>query len=206
MASTMRFDRWEDTLGNSVNMTQVSGGSGLVPVIPSSVTLGSGTSSVATNGLVTFTGATSISLNGVFTSAYKGYRIIISGGFMGSTSGTLLSLRYRNAGTDRTDAVYTQQGVVQNGTGLSASYNSGIQQYYLNNLWDVPRNMNTLEINNPYDSAISITHSNIGFGVSGNYQYLSSVGTYSTANSNDGFTIFPAAGNITGTIQVYGYR
>ena len=50
---------------------------GLIPVVPTSVTLGGGTATTSTNGQVAFTSATtSILLNGVFSSAYKNYKVL----------------------------------------------------------------------------------------------------------------------------------
>ena len=50
---------------------------GMIPIVPTSVTLGGGSATTSANGQVAFTSATtSILLNGVFSSAYKNYKVL----------------------------------------------------------------------------------------------------------------------------------
>jgi microcystin-dependent protein len=58
--------------------TGTTTGSGLIPIVPTSVTLSSGTATVSALGNITFTGANTATINGVFSSAYNNYKIIIT--------------------------------------------------------------------------------------------------------------------------------
>ena len=90
MASTMRFDKWDNPTGTlSLDITQAT--PGLVPIVPTSVTLASGSSTISSNGLVTVTGSTNTTLNGVFSAAYKNYliHVNITSGASGSLWGRL---------------------------------------------------------------------------------------------------------------------
>jgi hypothetical protein len=76
---------------------------GLVPIVPTSVSVGSGSASVNAAGLATFTGATHVTLNGVFSSAYAGYKIMF-GTTANSATGTA-TYRFAQGGTDRKSVV-----------------------------------------------------------------------------------------------------
>ena len=78
MTSTMRFEKWErpDTLASvNFNDVAVKNGVGLVPIVPTSVTLSGGTQTTSSTGLVTFSNSNMIQLDGVFTSDFENYRI-----------------------------------------------------------------------------------------------------------------------------------
>jgi hypothetical protein len=78
MVSTLRFDKWEDESGTqSVNIGQIAGGGGLVPIIPTSVSINAGSSSFdSLTGEISFTGGSTLTVNGIFSSEYSNYRII----------------------------------------------------------------------------------------------------------------------------------
>jgi hypothetical protein len=178
---------------------------GLRNVVPTSVQVGSGSATVNANGTVSFSGATAISLNGVFTSAYRNYKIIVNINTISATSN--LRLRLRNAGTDITTANHFQGGLVSraNGTGafsIAAATDSGFYINYL--LSGYPANS---EVNVYAPEVNQITSvSAISNGVeSSQISMVSIAGQQSAASVADGFTIFPATGNLAGTVQVYGY-
>ena len=204
MASTMRFDRWEDTLGNSVNMTQVSGGSGLVPVIPSSVTVGSGTATTSANGRITFTGVSSLSLNNIFTSAYTRYHINLVP--ISDTAGAGVDFwgKFRLSGADISTVYHGSSIYNAYNTSVtnSAQVNAGSAGYvgYIGGL--NLGNMSTMEV------IPQAGYSGWSFHCRNTNAASQHIGGYSgqTVTSPDGFTIYPATGTMTGTIQVYGYR
>lgn len=68
---------------------------GLIPIIPSSVTLASGSATVGTTGLVTVTGATNASFNDCFSAAYRDYKVLIHITAAGSNT---MHGRVRNSG------------------------------------------------------------------------------------------------------------
>lgn len=210
MASTMRFDTWENpTATKTVTIDQIAGGSGLVPVVPTSIDVGSGTGTVGANGIVTFTGATSVSLNGVFSSGYKNYKLIYNATASASTSTSYLALRMRSARADDSSANYYRMGtrVLTNGT--TAAYSAGTETYF--NVIDSAYNVTfaSIEIAFPFVADAtrftnaSGSQSNGGVPVS-----VISAGQLGTASSYDGITAFSTVGGttFTGQVQVYGYR
>jgi hypothetical protein len=180
---------------------------GLRNVVPTSVVVGSGSATTNANGLVTFSAASSISLNGVFNSTYNHYKIIAK--FHGSTT-TGVSFRWRSAGTDRTVAAYYSSG-------WFARANNAANGYWSANatsLYDIGRVETTtdqrsfvmMDCFDPFDSTKSTSHTyqwqgQDASGLLGGF----SNGGYLQQIQFDGFSIFPGAGNLTGTIEVFGY-
>lgn len=70
-------------------------GPGLVPIVPSSVSVSSGSATVAANGVITVTGATLLTINDCFSSTYRNYQMHITINASGTT--TIYS-RLRNSG------------------------------------------------------------------------------------------------------------
>lgn len=58
------------------NITGLTAKDGLVPIVPTSVTVNVGSGSVAANGTITISGASSVTLNGIFSSTYNNYYIV----------------------------------------------------------------------------------------------------------------------------------
>lgn len=52
--------------------------SGLVPIVPSSVSVSSGSASVGANGIITVTGATLATITDCFSSSYRNYKVLIT--------------------------------------------------------------------------------------------------------------------------------
>jgi hypothetical protein len=185
---------------------------GLVPVVPTSITVGSGTSTTGTSGLVTFSGVSSLSLNGCFNSNYRNYRLV--GSINSSASNADLRFRLRTAGTDlsATSSYEGSWGQFEysnanrgqyNSTGTTTSWtigfvNSGGQGNFTvsADIW----NPNTGDFKSMHSTAYG---SNSSAGGSAMYNLIH---RSFNQGSHDGFSIIPSAGNITGTIQVYGYR
>jgi hypothetical protein len=175
--------------------------SGLVPIIPSSVFVGSGSATVSTAGKVSFTSSSSISLNGTFSSAYNNYRITLNVN-NASTTGVAIYIRLRSSGTDNSTNYQwitvnsyfsaTRQlggsGIAQAEVGYTGS---GDYQCF-----------STLDISNPFLN--SKTYSNM----SRTYNNENTTGGWwhNVTGSFDGFTLFTSSGNVTGEVQVYGYR
>lgn len=177
---------------------------GLKNVVPTSVVVGSGSATTNSNGMVTFNAASSISLNGVFTSTYKNYRVITS--ITNSTQTTTLSFRLRASGTDYSGGQYYFGGYLARANATSGSYtaNATTNAYvgemvatadYTNSILDffAPQLVqSTGFVLNSVSYATAIA------GITGG-------GLIGTATQYDGITIYPAGGNATGTIQVFGY-
>jgi hypothetical protein len=181
---------------------------GLVTVRPTSVAVAGGSATVNALGLVSFTTATSISLNGVFTSAYNSYRLIIR--VPTTSSGASLTFRFRNAGTDNTSNNYVQTWFMNRSTGATQTNNgtgagAGLLQ------WNgAESNTILMWIGDVMNPAVVGRKSLFGKGNSGDattfFVLDSSIMFQLNTLSFDGFTIYPTAGNITGTVQILGYN
>jgi hypothetical protein len=180
--------------------------SGLVPAVPSSVTIATGSGSANALGQVSFTGATSVSLNGVFTSTYKSYRVIILVD-SNSVSTSNVSMRYRASGTDFTTALYQRTGLATRTNVSSATIGQTGQTSIA--FLDVGSNTGfaTIEIKNPVPAVWteSLVHSS-GIDATTAFNMVVQSGLLPSNTSFDGFSIIPASGNITGTVQVFGYN
>lgn len=179
---------------------------GMVQILPTSVAVGSGSSTITGNGTVTFSGASSVSLNGIFTADYDNYRFVFTTTSNSATG--YLNMRLRSAGTDVTGANYSSC-VVQAAYGNTTLGNDagGNTQTTWNRFgyYDGTTDAfsTTGDILLPFVSAFTSfnnTKARQGYGSEW------STGVYRATTSVDGITIYPGGGNITGSIQVYGYR
>lgn len=181
--------------------------SGLVPVIPSSVSAGSGSASHnTTTGLVTFTTASSVSVNGVFTSAYSNYRLVFDIPTSGGT--TAVSFRLRASGTDNSSSSYGQfwtmsrlTGALQSNNGTGATFQFGTTIALTNRFVEA-----TADIINP-QAAKTTEWTGQGIFYDATSSYLNSfAGIFDAATQFDGFTIYATGTTFTGTLKVYGYN
>lgn len=200
MTSTMRFDRWEDTLNTiAVPISSVN----LLAVIPTSVDKSGGTASISSTGKVTFSSTAYISLNGIFTSKYKNYKIVLSN--IVDSSDITAKMRFRSTGVDNTTGNYFYNSLgYANATqfNLTASNTDHLEF----SVWSAHASGGSAEllITNPYTS---LSKQMIG----------SSRGSYATNTTHavggafngsalfDGITIYSGT-NISGEISVYGFN
>jgi hypothetical protein len=174
---------------------------GLIPIIPTSISVSSGSGSVAADGLITFSGTGEIRINGVFSSAYKNYRIIHTSS--GSSANTGVSYRLRAAGTDYSTAnqkygvsYWGLPGAVSNTGGSSET----VQQIGWVEGTSGNRNVASVDIYNPFETV------HTGYtSVFGSYVGGVAFGYVPTTSSYDGIT-FSVTGTYSGTVKVYGYR
>lgn len=197
------------TLGNRVTTLETYP-AGLIPVVPTSVTVGAGSASVAADGTISFTNVTTLSLNSSFTSTFKNYRVT---GNIDSTSGTGgdFGLRLRNAGTDATTNNYYTAGTWQNSQNQSNSYyNVGTSLGYFGNLFSTADAYTTfsMDIANPQRTKLTTIRTSFNGLSTAGYAALYTTSILSNLNdSYDGMTIWGVSGTtMTGTLKVYGYR
>ena len=208
------------TLGSVSGLPVVAGGTGgttvaeaqdnlrvgLVNIVPPTVNFSGGTATANSLNEVVFTGVTSISLNNVFSSSYTNYKIIVSKGLIASSAGAELAFRLRDGGTNRT-TLYYYNGVVQLGANApAASQQSNTNRWPLSNLANVDYNFSSLEVQSPAIASARTTFSNTAYGASASTLVFTNAGQHDAAQSHDGFTLTPSAGNITGAVAVYGYN
>lgn len=175
---------------------------GLTPIIPTSVAVGTGSFSIGQNGKVSFTTVgTSLSLNGVFTSAFEHYKIIFSATY---AAANVTSMRFRASGTDRSSSLYDWAALVADATGprqvrstASANITIGVSATTLS--FD-------MTVFQPASASIPTRVESKGFcwTPTSSANIIDSYGGYSTAGTDDGFSILPAGSNFTGTVQVFG--
>lgn len=177
--------------------------SGLIPLNPMTVAVAGGTASKNSLGVVTFTTATSISLNSVFSSGYRSYRIIVPSVTMG-TFGQTVSMRFRNAGTDNSSAIYFWNGFQQTGTGAVTTWNAANAVNFNLSINAIDGSI-VIDIHNPA-TAFRKTGTYQAQGWSAATQGYSAGIFADTTSTFDGFTLFPSSGNFSGIIQVFGYN
>jgi hypothetical protein len=174
--------------------------SGLVPLSPASVVVASGTASTNSLGQVTFTSASALSLNGIFTSAYKNYKVYIAA--EADAGQREVRMRFRSTGTDNTTTNYYYALSIAVSNGTAVNIGAGLQGFY--RLHDVHfqstiYNIDMTSPNQANDTAASFTGVYAGNGVMGG-------AIFGAPTVFDGFTIYTTAGNMTGTLHVYGYN
>ena len=179
-----------------------NGGFGLVLVKPSTVVNGTDNG----EGTVSFSGASSVSLNGCFTSAYFNYKIVI---YLTSPSGSnTIRFRTRSSGSDLTSSVYRTVAFYSNSAANSYGglESSSTGSYGALSYSGVQGNAIEFDIFNPQITNYTHLRSTSTFA-DGTNMFLLGTGTVvNNTTSYDGFTIYPAAQSITGTIRVYGYK
>lgn len=152
-----------------------------------------------------FTGVASQSINNVFTSSFTNYCLVTQ--FTPSTYGAS-GLRLRASGTDATGNNYTRQQFRAYGTTsavatvtdtwwlIGASFNDDNiieNKIIITEIFSPNETKNTKYFCRHFQGADRIELNYIG-------------GVHSVASAYDGFTIFHTAGNLTGTVSVYGYN
>ena len=204
------FEQGGDARGGYIDVSRLGNGvatnltPGLVQMIPSSVTVGSGTGTVSAGGAVTFSGATSISLNGAFTSTYQNYRLLIN--FYGSVAGNVFAKFRDNSGDISTGyygcGVYVNIGGTIGPTGLR---NNGTEMYIQTSWTDSnQRNLAHFDLQRSPVGTQGAMIGNVWDNWNGT---VATHGYHRNDMTNfNGLTIYPASGNLTGTVRIYGYN
>lgn len=194
-------------LNTDAGATQLATSVGLRNIVPTSIAKGaSGSASVNSNGTVSFTATESVSLNGVFSSAYEKYVITFT--INAATVTTQLRFRLRAAGVDQTGN-YLWGGNQANHAGTASAFYGAQNSVVLGDFSNqsATTHSSVMDIFNPFLSQRkSFTHrfmyDNLTYVFGGSFG-----GYYQATTSCDGFTIYPgAAGNFSGTVQVFGYN
>jgi hypothetical protein len=152
----------------------------------------------------TLTTASSVNLNNVFSSAYTSYRIILT--TTSAVTDALYNIRFRVGGVDASGANTYGYSLVQSASiGAWANLdfsNTAATSGTIGYKTATGRTSTIVDIHGP---AVA---SPTGYTVSGQYSGIPYVGGghHNVSTAYDGFTITAAAGNITGTLRVFGYR
>ena len=177
---------------------------GMVIMRPTSIVVAGGgteTASIRAAGGVEFANATSLSLNGVFTSDYDDYMIVCR--FVGSVNSDAFLGRLRSSGTDATGTDYTRQYLISYSTTNIAARETSQTSFRFGGTASSNRSGSTVYIYGPNLAQPTAARNVALSGVDG-AQMFNDAGTHSLSTAYDGVTIFPASGNITGLVTVYG--
>lgn len=179
---------------------------GLIPVAPASVVIPlPGTGSANALGQVSFTSAASISLNNVFTTAYKNYKVLVN--ISGTSTTNQLFLRLRAAGTDVAGSAYFQGGWIIRANGTTGTFSvSSFNTFVINDLISGYDYGSEYTIYRPRETCLTaITGQNLAIN-SAQYSNISISGAQGTSAAYDGFSLIASSGNVSGTVQVYGFN
>jgi hypothetical protein len=170
-------------LGNAIDTSAQDFGGGLVHIETRTVTASS-----------------SEIFNNVFSSTYDNYKVIFHSVI--TTSNQIVNLRLRVGGVDTAGGNYFwgQHRALANGTGSNAGGN-GTSSFRLGEAVTGTHRQTIAEIQNP-NKTIVTGFSSLGFDVNAGF-FIGGALLDSTAY--DGFSILPAANQITGTVTIYGY-
>lgn len=170
---------------------------------PTAVTVASSSGLTFISGSALTGAATSV--NNCFSATYLNYRVVINAAV---TDGSRIRLRWRVGGTDNTSAKYSYVNFGQNTTSGAYFDNSpGLDVGF--HAWTTGADGATgmsfgFDVFTPF--AAFATH----IGTSGPWQANNAngcinSGVFTDATSFDGFTLFPTANNLTGSVKIYGY-
>jgi hypothetical protein len=150
-----------------------------------------------------FSGVATQSINDVFSATYENYVVFL---IMQTSSTSDLQFRWRVSGADDTNAVYNYQ--IAGLTTSNTASNLAATTQTLNKFSAGFNNTNTatqLNFYKPFASDRSFFTSNsVGVNSSTLGTTFTGSGQFTNTTSFTGFTLYAAAGNITGTVRVYG--
>jgi len=165
-------------------------------------TLG-GTARVLTQ---TFSAAATVNVNNCFTSTYDNYQIMLDVPTISANCN--IQIRLRASGTDSSATYYLGASQVRMTDG-----NNGADNTNNGSLWNISQPETgvliggaSMIMNGPAIARITrMSYQSIA--VAGGVPFArSGVGYHDTATAYDGFSIIASAGNMTGTVRVYGFR
>lgn len=180
---------------------------GLVAIVPPTVAVSGGSATANSLGLISFSAVTSLSLNGAFTSAYENYLVLVK--INAATANAVLRFRLRASGTDQT-GTYNWGGAIGVSSGSTQGFNSTGAAFGA--LGDTS-NQTTAQVVNeisffgPQALMRTLFSSKIMFDNGTNVYGGAFGGSYQPTTQCDGISLFlSAAGNFSGTVQVFGYN
>lgn len=179
---------------------------GLVKVIPTSATNGT----VSARGTVTFTNVASVTINGAFTAGYNSYKMVWRINSTG-TSAAELRARLAIAGTATATSYIAGMRIFNPNVGTSTidGNASTTTHFPIGNVGEpnfLPSQGEALIVN-PFTTShkgLSGNGSGLNSGVIYTVNWFGGVLVNTTAH--DGIQLFASTNNITGTVNIYGFR
>jgi hypothetical protein len=189
------------SLASASSIYQTIEKTGLVELTPSTISVTGGSGSISATGSVSFTSASAISLNGVFSATYDTYRI-----FYNTThsvdSGT--TLRLRASGTDASTTAYEWQRLRATSSTVSTTY-AGSQTSFdvIVNASGTSLQLGQITLFDPFKASASYLTLDSTYCV--NSASIGQIGgRHNVSTSYDGFTLLVNAGNMTGSVSIFG--
>jgi len=152
----------------------------------------------------TFSAVSSLSLNDIFSATYDHYKFFMTA--TGSATDTDLNFRYRVSGADESGGNYNSQRRIEENTSIAGTRLSSQTSGYLA---IQPGNETVIEgtFFNPFLAKRSFTLASSAFMTNISTSRHVEIATSNTLTTSfTGITLLPAAGNITGTIDIWGYK
>jgi hypothetical protein len=150
-----------------------------------------------------FTTSTAVNVNSVFSATYTNYKLIIRTTATTAGGDANLAIRLRVSGTDATTN-YTNQRTYS--TGSTAGGEQQTSWYALEYNPTFPISIGEHDLFGPFVAARTYGVSAIPkINNAGVFVQVNAGLYHSTATSYDGFSLIASSGNVTGTVEVYGY-
>jgi hypothetical protein len=200
------------TITSASALTLLTGGTGYLVCLSASTFLFNSSDRTTASGLnlisaTSFSAVASVSLPAsTFTATYKNYLINYTV-TAASTDSTVINARLRASGTDSSAASYSNAGVTYfiGAATIGAANILGGTSWQFTQFNSADRNKVQLQVLSPQVAAdthfIWDTYGRVGGGQGGGH----GSGEFRAATQFDSLTLFPAAGTITGSYEVYGY-
>jgi len=189
-------------IGSTSQVLTVTGG------VPVWATPSGGTSGLNLISTTTWSATASQSFNSVFTTTYTNYRLIIN--INDPTVDSTIRIRLRVSGTDNSGANYmtVMNGIASNGT--PASFVSSADTSFLLSETDAGTAGNrygySIDLFKPQTNTLKTAQVvDMGMNNAGLPYTVFGGLMFTTAIQADGFTLYPASGNFSGTCSIYGY-
>jgi hypothetical protein len=151
-----------------------------------------------------FTSQSSVSISSVFSANYKDYMIQVNA--VGTTDNTF-AMRLRSGSTDNSSNNYYSVGFYQTIASSAVTgqgYGGPTSYWWCGDVRNGLVNSNVIYVHQPFDTAYTTMNQQMLFGGSTTAGQICSTGSMSVNTSYDGFTLYPATGQITGSISTYG--
>ena len=182
---------------SSTNVTQQYNGSSWETVGPA-VAPSSGLVRIGSTSL----SGSSTNITSAFSTTYKNYRIVVDNA-VGTNRG---EMRFR-IGANVSTGIYYSAGLSRISSGTTANNNSnGGTQIAFGNWEATIKSVGlTIEIQNPFEALTTNMQAVFGGGSTSDLWGGFVGGLVNDTTSYTGFTLYPEAGTMTGTVTVYGY-
>lgn len=181
--------------------------SGLVPIVPTSVTVGSGTATVATDGAITFSGCNYFDIVAAFSTTYPIYKVIFE---RVNAAGLDYVLQYVlvNNGTAN-GSNFTNQRVYAQSTSVGGGRTTGNNYGTLGYITDATCS-SEMTIYRPAHTYFTTSQTTTSYVRIETGSYISNMelwhSTLADTASYNSIRFYSPSGNISGKVKIYGYR